>query len=54
MVGGRGASGDYHVNLGEIATGVRVKTKMSVYNSGLRAAFVSAICTGTERFITVS
>ena len=44
VVSGRGTSRDCHVNLGEIASGMRVKTKISVYNSGLRIAFVSASC----------
>ena len=50
MVSGRRVSGgEYWVDLGAVARGTRINTKISVYNSGLRAAFVSAACyTGTH------
>ena len=44
MVSGRkDVSGESLVDLGEIASGMKVSTKLSLFNSGPRAAFVAAM-----------
>lgn len=47
MVSGQrvsGPGGECWVDLGGITRGKRITTKISVYNSGLREAFVTAMC----------
>ena len=41
---GPGSGGECWVDLGGITRGKRITAKISVYNSGLREAFVTATC----------
>ena len=43
-MGGRQVSGECWVDLGEVTSGLRINTKLTVFNSGLRAAFITATC----------
>ena len=51
MVSGRHVSGECWVDLGEITRGKRITTKISIYNSGLREAFVMATCYPGETYM---
>ena len=44
MVSGHRVSGECWLDLGEITRGKKISTKISIYNSGPRDAFVVATC----------